>query len=319
MARKPKKTTLKKKIPLNKRTSKKSNINRTVYISILSMTLFVFMGFSYYFIVHKNKEESFPSVVVKNVEQDVKMMPKNISKVKVKKPKKKQIPFKERGKNDEKVSSLKPKLAIIIDDVHSQKQIEAIKSLGMKLTPSIFPPYTLAKKSHHLAKMVKHYMIHLPMESKSKQLNKQTKTLLTSFSDEDIVDRVMEIRKLFPDGKYINNHTGSVFTSNYKAMKKLYIALRIEGFIFVDSFTIASSKVKKIAGEFAHTYLKRDIFIDNEHEVSYIHKQLREAVKVAKKKGYAIAIGHPHKVTMEALKSASNILKDVELVYIDAI
>jgi polysaccharide deacetylase 2 family uncharacterized protein YibQ len=38
---------------------------------------------------------------------------------------------------------------------------------------------------------------------------------------------------------------------------------------------------------------------------------------MAKKKGYAIAIGHPHKVTMQALASAKEIFKDVELVYID--
>ena len=41
------------------------------------------------------------------------------------------------------------------------------------------------------------------------------------------------------------------------------------------------------------------------------------AGSVAKKKGYAIAIGHPHKVTMEALQQAKSILSDVEIVYID--
>ena len=42
-------------------------------------------------------------------------------------------------------------------------------------------------------------------------------------------------------------------------------------------------------------------------------------MNLAKKKGYAVAIGHPHKVTMSALRSADNILEDVELVYIDEI
>lgn len=109
------------------------------------------------------------------------------------------------------------------------------------------------------------------------------------------------------------------FTDNTKAMTTLYRALRKEGFVFIDSRTIGSSKVGKIAHAFGDAYVARDIFIDNKHEVGYIHKQLEKAVKIAKNKGYAVAIGHPHKITMRALKSADDILKDVELVYIDDI
>ena len=213
----------------------------------------------------------------------------------------------------------KPKLVIIIDDVQNKKQLEMIQKLNIKITPSIFPPHSLAKKSHLLTKNLKHFMVHLPMESGSKKFNKQSKTLMTSFSDERIVDRVMELRQLFPEARYVNNHTGSVFTSHHNAMKKLYIALKIEGFVFVDSFTKASSKVRQIAHEQGDVYVRRDIFIDNVKNVKAIQKQLKLAVKKAKKNGYAIAIGHPYKVTMQALKNSKSILKDVELVYIDEI
>ncbi len=213
----------------------------------------------------------------------------------------------------------KPKLVIIIDDVHTLKQLKAINNLGMKITPSIFPPYALAKKSHLLARQAKHYMIHLPMESGSAQFNKQSKTLMRKFSDEEIVDRVMELRQLFPNAKYVNNHTGSVFTSDYGAMKKLYIALKLEGFVFVDSYTASTSKVRKIAHDFGDAYVRRDVFIDNTHTVEAIHKQLKAAVHKAKKNGYAVAIGHPHQTTMKALALAKPVLKDVELVYIDEI
>ncbi len=236
---------------------------------------------------------------------------KMVKKAKPKSKKKQNISLAYRGK--------KPRLVILIDDVHSKNQLHAIQNLGLKITPSVFPPYTLSPRSHLLARQVKHSMIHLPMESSSKQFNKQTKTLMTSFSDERIVDRVMELRRLFPHVKYVNNHTGSVFTSNYKAMKKLYIALRMEGFVFVDSFTVATSKVKMIAHEFGDAYVRRDIFIDNIHTIAAIHKQLKLAVQKAKKNGYAIAIGHPHKVTMQAIKSAQDIFKDIELVYLDDI
>ena len=213
----------------------------------------------------------------------------------------------------------KPKLVIIIDDVSSSRQMKRIKALDIKVTPSIFPPSELSMKSHTLAKGLKHYMIHLPMESGSKQFNKQYKTLKTTFTKVQMEARAKELRKLFPTARYINNHTGSVYTNDYKAMQTLYAALRKEGFVFVDSRTIGTTKVPKIANKFGDAYVGRDIFIDNEHTIPYIHTQLRKAVKMAKKNGYAIAIGHPHQMTMKALASAGNIFKEVELLYLDEI
>ena len=211
----------------------------------------------------------------------------------------------------------KPKLAIILDDVSQQSQLNKIQATGLKLTPAIFPPSGRSKSSHQLAKGLKHYMIHLPMESGSAQFNSQTKTLITTFSKEQIEARVKEIRALFPSARFVNNHTGSVYTDDYHAMKRLYSLLRSEGFVFVDSRTIASTKVPQIAKEFGDDYVARDVFIDNEHNVPYIHKQLQKAVNKAKKRGYAIAIGHPHKMTLKALSTAQHIFADVELVYID--
>ena len=102
-------------------------------------------------------------------------------------------------------------------------------------------------------------------------------------------------------------------------MNILYKALRKEGFVFIDSVTTGSTKVKQIAHNFGDAYVARDTFIDNIHTVPAIHKQLRQAVKLAKKNGYAVVIGHPHPSTLKALSTAKNIFNGVELVYIDEI
>ena len=347
------KTVTKKKIVKKRKSKKTSSWQKNIFIILGVLLTLLFIALGYF--LGKNNRSDLPKIDINKEHYSTKELLNDLAQLKVENPKKektkkpqKVVPkvkkavdkplLVERGKNPkvmtkskEKVKQKqkknvtlayrgkKPRLVIIIDDVHTKGQIQAIKNLGLKITPSIFPPYALSKHSNLLAKQVNHYMIHLPMESGNKQFNKQTKTLMTSFSDEQIADRVMEIRYLFPKAKYINNHTGSVYTSHYKAMKKLYIALKLEGFTFVDSYTVASSKVGKIAHEQGDAYVRRDIFIDNTHKVSYIHKQLKIAVQKAKKNGYAIAIGHPHKITMKALSSAKNILKDIELVYIDDI
>jgi polysaccharide deacetylase 2 family uncharacterized protein YibQ len=336
----PKKTVLKKQKSKKRVSKKETSSKKNIFIVIAVLFILFFVGLGYF--LGKTDRDIISKNVKTKEHYSTKALLDDLAQLKVKKPKKnvKHIVKKVQLKNTikhvkEKKTILpkhkqkhsialayqgkKPRLVIIIDDVHTRGQIEAIKKLGLNITPSIFPPYTLSKHSNQLAKQVSHYMIHLPMESGNKRFNKQTKTLMTRFTHEQIVDRVMEIRQLFPHAKYINNHTGSVFTSDYKAMKKLYMALKLEGFVFVDSFTVSSSKVKQIAHELGDVYVRRDIFIDNKHTIPYIHHQLKLAVAKAKKKGYAIAIGHPHKTTMQALASAKQILKDVELVYIDDI
>ena len=72
-----------------------------------------------------------------------------------------------------------------------------------------------------------------------------------------------------------------------------------------------------MAREYGDPYISRDIFIDNVQSRAYILGQLRKAVSIAKKRGYAIAIGHPHKATFDALRHAENILRGVDVVYMD--
>lgn len=213
----------------------------------------------------------------------------------------------------------RPKVVLIIDDVSNQTQLERIKATGLKLTPSIFPPCAMNMHSEQLATHLRHYMIHLPMESGSPSLNKHYKTLTVRDSQAQIEERAEEIRRLFPTAKYINNHTGSTFTQNYNAMMTLYQSLRKRGFVFVDSRTIGSSKLPQITRQFGDRYISRDVFIDNIQSVVAIHKQLKELVQKAHKNGIAIGIGHPHPATLKALSTASKILQSVDVVYIDEV
>ncbi|WP_232087463.1 divergent polysaccharide deacetylase family protein [Sulfurovum sp. ST-21] len=213
----------------------------------------------------------------------------------------------------------RPKLVIIIDDVHTRKQLDTIQNIGFPVTPSIFPPYTLSPDTHKLARNAVHYMIHLPMESGNAKYDSQSKTLKTTFSRAQLEERMRELRRLFPRAHYINNHTGSRFTANDKAMGELYKVMKKEGFVFIDSRTVGGSKVGKIAHKYGDVYVARDIFLDNVKSATAIHSQLKKAVRLAKKNGYAIAIGHPYKVTMQALASAKPLLKEVDVVYIDEI
>ena len=211
----------------------------------------------------------------------------------------------------------KAKLLIIIDDVSHRYQLNLIKNLPFKVTPSIFPPTKMNMHSYKLARGLKHFMVHLPLESHNKQMNTMYKVIRTYYTQKQIDNRVKEIRRLFPNAKYINNHTGSKFSANYKASKRLYKSLIASGFKFVDSRTSINTKFPKIAREFHKRYLKSDLFIDNILNVNSIKAKIRRGVKLAKQRGYAVVIGHPHPQTFRALKELSPLIKSIKTVYVD--
>ena len=209
------------------------------------------------------------------------------------------------------------KLVIIIDDVTHRYQLNLIKSLPFKVTPSIFPPNRANMKSQLLAKGLKHYMVHLPLESNSKAMNRMHKTLFITDSNQKIRERVAEIKKLFSTVKFLNNHTGSVFSQNYNKSKVLYKALLDNNITFLDSRTSKKTTFKKIAKEFKKHYYKCDHFIDNKLDTKLILKEIKKGIAIAKKNGSAVIIGHPHKQTFKALKLAKKYFKDINIVYID--
>jgi len=66
----------------------------------------------------------------------------------------------------------KPKLVLIIDDIARPAQLKALKKMPWHITPSIFPPSELSKNTPKLAAGLKHYMVHLPLESGSAAMNR---------------------------------------------------------------------------------------------------------------------------------------------------
>jgi len=212
----------------------------------------------------------------------------------------------------------KPKLAIIIDDVSTKSQVKAIKSLHIPITMSFLPPSSARPNSAKLASKENFYMVHLPMEAQHFTAEEPL-TLRVSDSQKKISSRIKELKTLFPRVKYINNHTGSKFTADEKAMNRLIYSLNKNKITFIDSRTTAKTKAPKVLKNFGKKYISRDVFLDNKSEKHYILGQVKKAIRIAKKYGSAIAICHPHPTTILALHAAKNLFKDVELVYINNI
>lgn len=210
----------------------------------------------------------------------------------------------------------KPRLVIIIDDVAYKHQADAIKSVNLKLTPSFFPATSAHPETPVLARRFGFYMIHLPMQALGGFKGAEIGTLTVNDDYEKIAKKLQSIKRDFPDLKYINNHTGSRFTSDAAAMDRMMRAVRDENLIFVDSKTTSPTKVYGAAKKYSMPYIARDVFLDHDGSKAAVRKQLKYAVELAKKRSYAIAIGHPHKNTIEVLQESAKLLQEVEVVYL---
>ncbi len=221
-------------------------------------------------------------------------------------------------KRPPRIGGAEVKLVIIIDDVSYERDIAAIRSVGLPLVMSFLPPSSRHPESAQLAAKEGSYMVHLPMEAVS-FTDEEPETLHVGDSEEKIADRIADLKRLYPRVHYMNNHTGSKFTSDASSMEKLLPILKKEGIVFVDSRTIGTTKVPQVSKKFGLRYIGRDVFLDHEDGVGNVKCQIREAVEQAKKYGTAIAIGHPRKDTIEALKQSRGLLSEVKIVGIGEI
>lgn len=198
----------------------------------------------------------------------------------------------------------KPKVLLIMDDLSKLSQIKALESLPLNITPSIFPKTRHNAITPSLAERVinngKSFMIHLPLEAQN-FIQKELEPLKVGIDKQSLKEQILQIKRDFPQLVYLNNHTGSKFTQSKIDMKNLLEVFDELDLKFIDSVTIPNPASEILAKEQKRLIMQRDIFLDNQTNVAYTKKQLQSLIQKAKKKGYAIAICHPHPSTFKAL------------------
>lgn len=229
-------------------------------------------------------------------------------------------PFSEPKKVYKKVlDSHKPKVVIIIDDIATPKQLSdivAIQDAGLKLTPSIFPVAQSNVKMLESVANLDFFMVHLPLEALA--YKDELDTISIYDSEDSIRRKIARIKQILPNTLYINNHTGSKFTERRANMEFLLSVLDSHNISFVDSRTTQNTALPDIAKAQNRLILYRDIFIDNALDSHSLNTQINEGVKIAKARGYAILIAHPHKETLNAIRVAKNgALREVDVIYLN--
>ena len=77
--------------------------------------------------------------------------------------------------------------------------------------------------------------------------------------------------------------------------------LRDRGLLFLDSRTTADTVGARVAHEVGVPVVERNVFLDNVNTEKAVRARLDEAIAIARKRGYAVAIGHPRDATIAVL------------------
>ena len=196
-----------------------------------------------------------------------------------------------------------PVIAIVIDDMGiSLSRTADITKINAPITASFLTYGKNLEQQIINSKNAGHeIIIHIPMEAKS-NTDVAPDVLTTQMSQDEIQLRLRTMLAKFSNIKGANNHMGSKLTEDKERMSAVMKVLKNNGMFFLDSKTSPHSTAEEAAKETGIAYAHRHVFIDNNNDKAYILGQLKKAENVAKKNGYAIAIGHPKTKTYEALK-----------------
>jgi polysaccharide deacetylase 2 family uncharacterized protein YibQ len=145
-------------------------------------------------------------------------------------------------------------------------------------------------------------MAHLPMEPMDPKENPGPGALRVNMDEATIRKTIAADLDGWSGYVGINNHMGSKFTKDRTRMAVVMDELKARGLLWLDSKTIGDSAGPAAAKAAGIPYLERDVFLDNVETVEAVTAQLEELAAIAKAKGTAIGIGHPHDPTFTALR-----------------
>ncbi len=198
-----------------------------------------------------------------------------------------------------------PMIAVVIDDLGvDRKRSERVVDLRAPLTLAWMtyaeglPQITQSarKRGHEL-------MLHVPMQPQGESYDPGPDVLEVNASPEENRRRLVWGLDRFDGFVGINNHMGSRYTTDRTGMRVVMEEVKRRGLLFLDSVTTEKSVGPEMAKRYGIPFSVRNIFIDNEQSVGAVRAQLAKAEAHARKFGTAIAIGHPHDATIEALSS----------------
>ncbi len=198
----------------------------------------------------------------------------------------------------EKVSVVRKKhstkIAIVLDDAgYNYQSADIFYQSQLPLTFALIPDlpnsYEHYKKINNAGMDV---ILHIPMEPEKGADFVEKQAILVSMSNQEITEKLKVFFNHYPNAIGMNNHMGSRAVKDFRVINTILDFAKNRHIFWLDSKTTPASVSYKVAKEKNIKYMERDVFLDNENTEEYAEKAMEQLIKIAKKQGYGIGIGH---------------------------
>lgn len=196
-------------------------------------------------------------------------------------------------------SSIRPTLTLVIDDLgrnpaRDGRVLALPGPVALAILPDTRHAARLAERAHAAGKTV---MLHLPMAPATGPYAWQPE-----LEPKQLQQRLALALEKVPHASGVNNHMGSQMTELRQPMLALMTELQTRHLFFLDSRTNARTVAAAAAQEVELASLSRDIFLDDDPSPSAVAAQFQSAIRLARKQGSVVIIGHPHASTLAMLE-----------------
>jgi polysaccharide deacetylase 2 family uncharacterized protein YibQ len=197
----------------------------------------------------------------------------------------------------------RPIIAIVIDDLGLNRVNTArVSDLPGPLTMAFLTYAGDLRRQTAAAHRAGHeLMVHMAMEPLGESVDPGPDALHIAAPPGQLMAQLRHNLDAFDGYVGINNHMGSRFTASEPEMRLVLAELKSRGLLFLDSRTTAESVGAAVATQLDVPFAERDVFLDNVQSADAVEARLAEVERIARSRGQAIAIGHPHDATIAAL------------------
>jgi len=201
------------------------------------------------------------------------------------------------------LASGRPRISIIMDDLGlNAEATRRTIALPEGVTLSFLPYGKAAPELAEAARADGHeVMLHLPMEPRG-SADAGPNALMADMTPAEIEETLRRQLGAFKGYTGVNNHMGSRFTEDVRALIPVMRVLKEQGLFFVDSRTSQTSRAADVGRMAGVPAISRDVFLDHERGPDHLLHQLQLLEEQASRTGHAVAIAHPHELTLEILE-----------------
>ena len=198
----------------------------------------------------------------------------------------------------------RPMIAIVIDDL-GQSGARLRRTIRLKAPLTLaFLPYgaDLPALTAEARRAGHEVLVHLPMEPIDPSQDPGPNGLVTGLDEAELLHRLRWNLSRFGGYVGVNNHMGSRFSSDEAGMAAVMGEVKARGLLYLDSRTTPHTLGSILAQSMGVPEVERDVFLDNDLAPEGVRRQLAVLEDEARRQGFAVAIGHPHPITLEALE-----------------